>query len=335
MEAAGITTDRGDNYRDIQAAKPKAGVAQARTQGLRWSRRRHPPCLTQNRTSQKIAADAIRKEQERQEQARKDQDKLQEELIAEDKNLKELGQIYREAERTETDSFSRPRNSRSHHRWEQQQEQRQRERAKTKPLRRIRQTKRCAVENRRQDLIADRDRRYLEGDIRNAGDRYSQALHHNYDWGDPYLSLAKVAIAEHASFRKEQEVLSAEIAKTADPKAREALEIRRQDRRLRISDDHRRAHRRAERTDHRPHQQPGGRQDARRRSRSKLSRTKTAKKSPFRDIPKRPKTSVSATASCKPSAAAPAKARNSNPPRHNQNPPEDHAHETAKTASPK
>lgn len=174
----------------------------------------------------KIAADAVRKEEERQEQARKDQDKLQEALIAEDKRLKELGQQYRDAEANRDRLVQQARElALAHDRIEQEQE---RQAQKRNPVEDYAREVDQTVEGHRQDIIQNRDQRYLEGDIRNAGDRYSQALHHNYDWGEPYESLAKAAMHEHASFRTDQALLTAEIAKTADPKAREALEIRRQ-----------------------------------------------------------------------------------------------------------
>ena len=185
----------------------------------------------------KIAAEAIRKEKERQEQARKteeerpeqarkDQDKLQEAIIAEDKRLKQLGQMYRDAQAHRDQLVQQAQElALAHDRFEQAQE---RQAQRQNPVEAYAREVDQAVEGRRQDLIHKRDNRYLEGDIRNAGDRYAQALHHNYDWGDPYQSLAKAAIAEHASFRTDQALLSAEIAKTGDPKAREALEIRRQ-----------------------------------------------------------------------------------------------------------
>jgi MobA/MobL family len=182
-----------------------------------------------------IVDEAIRKEDERQEQARKDQDKLQNDLIAADKKLKELGQIYREAQELRERLIKQSRElDVANDRFEQLQEQRQRESERRResepqenPYLEYAHEKEVRIEDRRQEIIEKRDRQYLEGDIRNAGDRYSQALHNNYDFGDPYMSFAKVAIAEYASFRGEQNALSAEIAKATDPKLREALETRR------------------------------------------------------------------------------------------------------------
>jgi hypothetical protein len=65
-----------------------------------------------------------------------------------------------------------------------------------------------------------------EGAIRDAGLRYGEALRQNYDIRDPYASLAKAATAEHAAFRKDREALDQQIAKTADPQERQALDLR-------------------------------------------------------------------------------------------------------------
>jgi hypothetical protein len=229
MEERGITTNRGDEYRDIQAENEKRSLQNGKPSD--YAEKPEASFMPDAQSDQqKIEEEAIRKEQERQEQARRDQDKLQNELVAADKNLKELGQIYREAQQIRESLVKQAQElEAANHRWEQQQEQRQREEQRRQnPYDDYTKEQAVAVENRRQDLIVNRDRQYLEGDIRDPAARYAQALHHNYDFlGDPYMSLAKVAIAEHAAFRKEQEVLSAEIAKTADPKLREVLEIRR------------------------------------------------------------------------------------------------------------
>jgi hypothetical protein len=229
MQERGLATERGDEYRNIQAENEKRALR--KQQRKDYARVPEAPKMPDAQSPEdKIADEAIRKEQDRQEQARKDQDKLQNELVAADNKLKELGQIYREAQQHREMLIKQAQElEQANHRWEQQQEQRQREEQRRQnPYEEYAKLKDVGVENRRQDLIEKRDRQYLEGDIRDAGTRYAQALHHNYDFlGDPYQSLAKVAIAEHASFRTDQNLLSAEIAKTADPKAREALEIRR------------------------------------------------------------------------------------------------------------
>ena len=62
--------------------------------------------------------------------------------------------------------------------------------------------------------------------IREAGLRYGEALRQNYDIRDPYASLAKTAIAEHAAFRRDREAYDQQIAKTADPQERQALDLR-------------------------------------------------------------------------------------------------------------
>jgi hypothetical protein len=65
-----------------------------------------------------------------------------------------------------------------------------------------------------------------EGPIRDAGARYAQALGQHYDFANPYASLAKVAMEEHAAFRKDREAMDQQIAKTTDPHERQALDLR-------------------------------------------------------------------------------------------------------------
>lgn len=225
MEQRGLTTDRGDEYRNIQAQNQKQALRKRKRKDYAEASEASPMPDAQSE-AQKIAAEAIRKEQERQEQARKDQDKLQEALIAEDKSLKELGQLYREAQ-ANRDRLIQQANELDALRSKIEQAIEERFQ-KLNPLDSYASDLGRAVQDKRQEITDKRDLRYLEGDIRDSGTRYSQALHQHYDSGDPYQSLAKAAIAEHASFGTDQELLSTQIAKTADPKAREALETRRQ-----------------------------------------------------------------------------------------------------------
>jgi MobA/MobL family protein len=82
---------------------------------------------------------------------------------------------------------------------------------------------RAKVDIERQQKIEAKAR---EGAIRDAGLRYGEALRQNYDMRDPYASLAKAAMAEYATFRKDREDLDQQIARTADPQERQALDLR-------------------------------------------------------------------------------------------------------------
>jgi hypothetical protein len=88
---------------------------------------------------------------------------------------------------------------------------------------------RRAEEAKRQENI-ERQRRLeekaKEGPIRDAGNRYSQALGENYDIRDPYASLAKSAMAEYAAFSRDQAAYDRQIAQTTDPTQRQALDLR-------------------------------------------------------------------------------------------------------------
>ena len=166
---------------------------------------------------------AIDDELARQEQARRDEDYLHNELIAADKRLKELGDLWRQAQEFRETLVKQSRElEEAAFKFQLQQEQRQRN-----PVENYISENNDAVEQRRQDRQYEQERRYLEGDIRNPHSRYAQALHNNYEQtGDPYQGLARSAIAEHAAFRHEQDTLRVEIANTTDPKLRESLELR-------------------------------------------------------------------------------------------------------------
>jgi len=62
--------------------------------------------------------------------------------------------------------------------------------------------------------------------IRNASVRYAQALGMHYNILDPYASLGRAAMAEHAAFRGDAERLDRQIAQAANPEVRRALELR-------------------------------------------------------------------------------------------------------------
>ena len=68
--------------------------------------------------------------------------------------------------------------------------------------------------------------RAREGEIRDAGYRYGQALGRHYDIKDPYGSLARSAMEEYRTFLQDREGIDRKIAKSADPKERQALEVR-------------------------------------------------------------------------------------------------------------
>jgi hypothetical protein len=64
--------------------------------------------------------------------------------------------------------------------------------------------------------------------IRDASVRYAQALGMHYNILDPYASLARAAMAEHAAFRTDRERLDKQISQAANPEVRQALEMRKE-----------------------------------------------------------------------------------------------------------
>jgi hypothetical protein len=85
---------------------------------------------------------------------------------------------------------------------------------------------RRAEESRSRERLAALERQAKEGPIRDAGLRYGQALGQNYDLRDPYGSLAKSAMAEYAAFMRDRQAYDRQIAQTADPIERQALDLR-------------------------------------------------------------------------------------------------------------
>ena len=81
------------------------------------------------------------------------------------------------------------------------------------------------TEQRQRD---DLDARIREREIRDAGERYGEALGKHYSIRDPYESLARAAMAEYGALIRERGRLDAQIAKTSDPVERQRLELRKQ-----------------------------------------------------------------------------------------------------------
>lgn len=189
----------------------------------------------------KIAADAQAKEQERQDQARKDQETQQEQArSAEEKRLAESGRQHREEQEARREQARLAEEKRIEERGAQHRDrqiqlaeefrgEQERIDALEKAPQRIDthllELERT-TEGHRQTFIDRDEKKYLEGDIRDPGARYAQALTRHYTYIDPYESLAKVALAEHAAFRTEQQTLAGGIAKATDPKERELLQTR-------------------------------------------------------------------------------------------------------------
>jgi hypothetical protein len=224
MEERGIATDRGDDHRNIEAENQKRALRKRKRRDYAEA----PEAASMpdsGSTDDKIAADAKAKEQKRQEEAAKQEQDRQDEagkeqarrqqaFIDEDKLLKELGQQFRERQIQLVEEMRR--------------EQERIDALKKDPERidshfvELERT----TEGHRQAFIDRDEKKYLEGDIRDPGARYAQALTQHYTYINPYESFAKVAMAEHNSFRTDQEILASSIAKATDPKEREMLQTR-------------------------------------------------------------------------------------------------------------
>ncbi len=90
------------------------------------------------------------------------------------------------------------------------------------------QARRDEAERGRSERQAREATSAREGAIRNAGDRYMQALGSHYDVANPYGSLARAAMAEAGAFNRDQEALRQQAAVEADPGQRELLTLQRE-----------------------------------------------------------------------------------------------------------
>jgi hypothetical protein len=166
----------------------------------------------------KIAEEAVRKEQERQDAAAKQaQEKWEKEKQDEIKRLDELGKAYRDriealtlaAQRKEQQLIN-PEQIREFllaHKAEQQADY-----------------MRAREEVSRAHLM--QQGQSIGGPVQDAHSRYTQSLAQNYSINDPWQSLAKAALHEHAAFRKEQDNLAKQIDEATDPALRKGLILR-------------------------------------------------------------------------------------------------------------
>ncbi len=204
MEKRGIVTDRGRLKQQQQQDYPSPSEGSSMPDD----------------SQSKIAEEARRKEADRQEQARKAEELRKQQAFEEnDKKLTEAGQAHRDQQNKQAE--------------EMRQEQIRREGISQQAdaqfsipdhLQKLETT----TDQHRQTLSAQLDNKYLEGDIRDPQARYATALARHYSIVNPYETLARAAMAEHASWREGQETLARAIAKATDPKEREALQTRKQ-----------------------------------------------------------------------------------------------------------
>jgi hypothetical protein len=71
------------------------------------------------------------------------------------------------------------------------------------------------------------ERRAATGDVVSAKDRYAQALARNYDTRDSYASLARAAVSEYGTFKRQQDELRQQAAAEKDTEKRAEIELRR------------------------------------------------------------------------------------------------------------
>jgi hypothetical protein len=162
---------------------------------------------------------AQQQETQRQAQAKQDEDNRHQQLRdAENKRVDDLARQHADRLEAQAEQMRQ-----AQLRLDARKEEQARFDAHRAALEKIASDDRRREESERQARL---EARAKEGPIRDAGERYAQALGQHYDFGNPYASLAKAAMAEYAAFRKDREALDQQIARTTDPIERQALDLR-------------------------------------------------------------------------------------------------------------
>jgi hypothetical protein len=167
--------------------------------------------------------EAVRKEEEARGQAIADEEARKQKAISEAEQQKEeaLKDAALKAEERQRAEFKAQADRQVEQAEQMRQQELQREAYKAELVRLAEEGRREAA--RRSE--AEKEARAREGEIRNAGSRYGQALAQHYDIKDPYGSLARSAMAEYGAFLRDRENLDRLIAQ-ADPETRQVLELR-------------------------------------------------------------------------------------------------------------
>jgi hypothetical protein len=217
MEQRGITTDRGDDYRDIQAENQDRALRKRQRKDYAGAPEASPmPDGTSD--ADRAAAEAAHKEQERQDQTRKDKEAFEEQArLAEKKRLDELGQAHRE--RIEAIA-----NAAQQREAQLANIDRHREYIIAFQAEQKLDAQRAREEVHRAGLMEQTNS--IGGPITPAQSRYTEALAKNYDMNNVWSSLAKAAIDEHAAFRRDQDNLEKQIHGATDPLLRKGLVLR-------------------------------------------------------------------------------------------------------------
>jgi hypothetical protein len=217
MEERGITTDRGDDYRNIESVNKKRALRQRKRKDYSGASEA-PPMPDGQSDADRAAAEAIRKEQERQDHAVKEQqDREEDARVTETKRRDELGKAYRErlealylaAQQRETQLADPDRHREYIIAYQAEQ--------KLDAMRAREEAHRAELTEQAKSIGAP---------IQSAQSRYTEALAQNYDGNNPWPSLAKAALQEHAMFRRDQDNLEKQIHEATDPLLRKGLALR-------------------------------------------------------------------------------------------------------------
>lgn len=160
---------------------------------------------------------AVQNEEDQRQQAIKEEDERREQVMAEEEERRQEG--IREEEKRQAAYKEQA---------ERQVEQAQEMEAQEERLSAFRaeMARRAEGAKREDEQRRQAESRAREGEIRDAGSRYGQALGRHYEIKDPYGSLGRAAMEEYRTFLQDRESLKRQIAKADDPKERESLELR-------------------------------------------------------------------------------------------------------------
>ena len=249
MEERGITTDRGDEHRDIQTRNEKRALRKRKRKDYAGAPE-GAPMSDSGSPDDKILADARAKEQERQDHASKQEEDRQKQARQQEEDRQEHARKEQErqfqASKEQEDREEEARVAEKKRRDELGEAHRKRVEALCLAAEK-RETQLANPDQHREYIIAYQAEQKLDAmrareeahraqltekaksvgaPIQSAQSRYSEALAQNYDGNNPWPSLAKAALQEHAMFRRDQDNLEKQIHEATDPLLRKGLVLR-------------------------------------------------------------------------------------------------------------
>lgn len=182
----------------------------------------------QEMTDEDRRKEAVRAEEEQRREAVQKEEDQRQEVMKEEDERRQQDMTEEETRRQEGNREEEKREAAYKEQADRQVEQAQEMEAQEERLSAFRaeMARRAEGAKREEEERRQAEGRAREGEIRDAGYRYGQALGRHYEIKDPYGSLGRAAMEEYRTFLQDRETLTRQIAKADDPKERESLELR-------------------------------------------------------------------------------------------------------------